>query len=115
MLTFPFYKIADQWVMDDPDYLDAGGDPSYLAVVGGMNDLLEFVAKGRSAVKLVAGLEPFEDAEEMVLIESSGGDSGGYYRLQSIKGQVVEREFWANELIYYYFNQLPPKIYASFH
>ena len=115
MLTFHFYKIAGQWLLDDPDYLEAGGDPAFLEMVGGMNDLLEFVAKDRSAVKLVADLEPFEDAEEMVLIESSGGDSGGYYRLQSIKGQVVEQEFWANELIYYYFNQLPPKIYASFH
>ena len=115
MLTFHFYKIAGEWLMDDPDYLEAGGDPALLEVVGGMKDLLEFMAQDRSAIKLVAGLEPFEDAEEMVLIESSGGDSGGYYRLQSIKGQVVEREFWANELIYYYFNQLPPKIYASFH
>ena len=114
MLTFHFYKIASQWLMDDADYLEAGGDPACLEMVGGMNDLLEFVAKGRSAVKVVAGLEPFEDAEEMVLIESSGGKSGGYYWLQSIKGQVVELEFWANELIYYYFNQLPPKIYASF-
>ena len=114
MLTFHFYKIASQWLLDDPDYLEAGGDPAFLEMVGGMNDLLEFVAKGRSAVKLVAGLEPFEDAEEMVLIESSGGDSGGYYQLQSLKGQVVEQEFWLNELIYYYFNTLPPKIYVSF-
>ena len=79
-----------------------------------MNDLLEFVAKGRSAVKLVAALEPFEEAEEMVLIGSSGGNSGGYYRLQSLNGHVVEQEFWLNELLYYYFNQLPAKIYASF-
>ena len=114
MLTFHFYKIAGQWLLDDPDYLEAGGDPAFLEMVGGMNDLLEFVAKDRSAVKLVADLEPFEDAEEMVLIESSGGNSGGYYRLQSLKGQGVELEFWANELIYYYFNQLPPKIYTSF-
>jgi len=114
MLTFHFYKIASQWLLDDPDYLEAGGDPAFLELVGGMNDLLELVAKDSSAVKLFADLEPFEDAEEMVLIESSGGDSGGYYRLQSLKGQVVELEFWANELIYYYFNQLPPKIYASF-
>ena len=62
----------------------------------------------------MADLEPFENAEEMVLIESSGGYSGGYYRLQSLNGHVADHEFWANELIYYYFNQLPPKIYASF-
>ena len=114
MLTFHFYKIAGQWFMDDPDYLDGGGDPGLLEVVGGMNDLLEFVAKDRSAVKLVVDLGPFEDAEEMVLIESSGGGSGGYYRLHSLNGQVVEQELWLNELIYYYFNQLPQKIYANF-
>ena len=114
MLIFHFYKIAGKWFMDDPDYLEAGGNPGYLEVVGGMNDVLEFVAKGSSGVKLVADVEPFENAEEMVLIESSGGDSGGYYQLQSLKGQVVEQEFWLNELIYYYFNELPPKIYASF-
>src|SRR5688572_13942739 len=114
MLTFHFYKIAGEWFMDDPDYLEAGGNAAYLEVVGGMNDLLEFVAQGRSAVKLVAGLEPFENAEEMVLMEPSGGHSGGYYRLQSLNGQAVEQEFWLNELIYYYFNELPPKIYATF-
>ena len=27
MLTFHFYKIAGEWFMDDPDYLEAGGDP----------------------------------------------------------------------------------------
>jgi hypothetical protein len=86
MLTFHFYKIAGQWLLDDPDYLEAGGDPAFLEMVGGMNDLLEFVAKDRSAVKLVADLEPFEDAEEMVLIESSGGDSGGYLPASIIKG-----------------------------
>ena len=115
MLTFHFYKIASQWFMDDPDYLEGGGDPAHLEAVGGMNDLLQFVADGRSAVKLVAGLEPFDGAEEMVLIGSSGGLSGGYYHLHSLNGQVVEQELWLNELIYYYFNQLPPKIYASFY
>jgi len=114
MLTFHFYKIASEWFMDDHDYLEAGGNPAYLEVVGGMNDLLEFVAKGRSSVKLVAGLEPFKDSEEMVLIESTGGHSGGHYRLQSLDGQVLDQEFWLNELVYYYFNQLPPKIYSSF-
>ena len=114
MLTFHFYKIAGEWFMDDPDYLEAGGNPAYLEVVGGMNDVLEFVANGRSAVKLVVALEPFEDADEMLLIESSGGNSGGYYRLQSLNGHVVEQEFWLNELLYYYFNQMPVKIYANF-
>ena len=115
MLAFHFYKIAGEWFLDDPDYLEAGGDPANLEVVDGMKDLLEFVAKDRSAVKLVAALEPFEEAEEMVLIGSSGGNSGGYYWLQSLKGQVVEQEFWVNELIYHYFNQLPTKMYVSFH
>ena len=114
MLTFHFYKIAGEWFMDDHAYLEAGGDPTHLQVVGGMNDLLEFVAKGRSAVKLMTNLKAFEGAEEMVLIESSGGRSGGHYRLQSLIGEAVDQEFWLNELIYHYFNQLPVKIYASF-
>ena len=114
MLTFHFYKVASEWFMDDHDYLEAGGNPAHLEVVGEMNDLLECVAKGRSSVKLVAGLEPSDGSEEMVLIESSGGQSGGHYSLQSLHGQVVDQEFWLNELVYYYFNQLPPKIYASF-
>src|SRR5688572_3093361 len=97
MHSFHFYKIAGEWFISDPDYLEAGGDPTNLEVVDGMIDLLEFVAKGRSAVKVVAALEPFEEAEEMVLIGSSGGNSGGYYRLQSLNGHVVELEFWLNE------------------
>ena len=114
MLTFHFYKIASKWFMDDHDYLEAAGDPGCLEVIGGMNELLEFVAGGRSSVRLVACVEQFTGAEEMVLIESSGGQSGGHYWLQSLNGQVIEQELWLNELIYYYCNQLPAKIYASF-
>jgi hypothetical protein len=114
MFTFNFYKIASQWYMDDPDYLESGGNPAYLDVVGGMNDLLEFVAQGRSAVQLIADLTPFEGAEAMVLMEPSGGGTGGYYKLHTLKGQVVDQEFWLNELVYYYFKELPQTIYASF-
>ena len=45
MLTFHFYKIAGKWFMDDPDYLEAGGDPACLELVGGIIDVLEFVAR----------------------------------------------------------------------
>lgn len=114
MLTLNFYKIAGEWFMDDPDYLEAGGNPSYLEVVGGMNDLLEFVAQENSAVQLVADIQPFSGADEMVLIEPTGDESGGYYRLHSLKGQVIEQEFWLNELLYYYFNELPKTIYVKF-
>ena len=114
MLTLSFYKIAGEWFMDDPNYLDAGGNPSYLEVVGGMNDVLELVAQDNSAVQLVADIKPFEEADEMILIEPSGGDSGGHYRLHSLGGQVIEQELWLNKLLYFYFNELPPRIFVKF-
>ena len=114
MLTLSFYKIAGEWFMDDPAYLEAGGNPSYLEVVGGMNDLLELVAHGNSAVQLMADITPFEEADEMVLMEPSGGDSGGYYRIHSLRGQIIEQDIWLNKLLYFYFNELPPRIYLKF-
>ena len=114
MLTFNFYKIASKWYMDDPAYLESGGDPSYLDVVGGMNDLLDYVAQQNSAVQLIADTQPFTGADEMVLVKSSGNHSGGYYRLHRLMGQVIDQEVWLNTLLYLYFKELAPKIYIKF-
>jgi hypothetical protein len=114
MFTVTYYKIAGRWYLDNPDYLEKGGNPDNLERIGVVYDLLEQAAQGRSSVQLVLDTKPFEGAEEAVLIESSGAHTGAHYLLHSISGQRVDLEIWINELIYHYHDELPPTIYGKF-
>lgn len=114
MFTVTYYKIAGRWYLDSPDYLERGGNPDNLERIGGVYDLLEQAAQGRSSVQLALDTKPFEGAEEAVLSEPSGAHTGAHYLLHSINGQRVDIEIWINELIYFYHDELPTKIYGKF-
>jgi hypothetical protein len=113
MLTAKYYKIANKWYFDYPQYIEDGGNPDNLERIGGMHDLLEFVAEGKSTVTLLLDFEPFEGADEGVLVASSGGNTGAYYQLHKLKGEVVDLEIWVDELIYLKNMELPEKIYGK--
>lgn len=113
MLTVTYYKIGGRWYLDAPEYLKEGGNPDALERIGNTYDLLEYAALGRSSVQLLLHTEPFEGAEEAILVESTGEKSGGRYWLHTFKGQVVDIELWINELIYHYHKELPAKIYGK--
>jgi hypothetical protein len=114
MLTFTYYKIAGSWYLDLPDYLEKGGAPEDLERTGSLKDLLERAAQGNSSVQLVLDTQPFEGAEEALLIGESGSRSGAYYLIETIMGQRVDFEIWVNDFIYLFHNELPPKIYGKF-
>jgi len=114
MLTVNFYKIANRWYLDNPEYVAMGGTPDSLECIGSLADLLELAAAGKSAVQLVLHTEPFEGADEAVLTNTSGEQSGAYYHVTILNGQEVEAEVWVNQLIYYYYPELPKKIYGKF-
>ena len=113
MFTAKYYKIANKWYFDYPEYIANGGNPDDLERIGGMHDLLEFVAEGRSFVTLLLDFEPFEGADEGVLVASSGGKSGGYYHLKEVNGQVVDLEIWVDGFVFFQNADLPPKIYGK--
>jgi hypothetical protein len=60
MLTTSYYKIANRWYFDNPEFIESGGNPEDLGCIGGMHDLLEYVSDGQSFVTLLLDFEPFE-------------------------------------------------------
>ncbi|HEV7330105.1 MAG TPA: DUF6717 family protein [Flavisolibacter sp.] len=111
MYTVCYYKIAGRWYLDAPEYLEKGGDPDALERIGAFHDLLEIAAEGASSVVFHMDTAPFEGADRCEWCGSSGGDTGGYYRIHRFRGQVLDMEVWFNTPIYYENPVFPKTIY----
>jgi hypothetical protein len=111
MYTVTYYKIAGRWHLDAPEYLEKGGDPDALERIGAFHDLLELAAEGASSVVFLMDTHPFEGADQCELSGSSGGYTGGYYRVRQFRGQPLDMEVWFNTMIYYENPVLPQTIY----
>lgn len=114
MLTLTYYKIGTQWFLDNPEFIDAGGHPSELECIGGLAELLDQAACGQISVQLIVDLQPFVGADEACLVDTSGEDTGAYYRVKLLNGQELDLDIWFSDMIYRYFPVLPSKIYGKF-
>jgi hypothetical protein len=114
MCVVSYYKLGGQWFLDLPDYLQQGCG-SDLERIGSFHDFLQFTAAGKPNVSFEFGLHPFEGADELVLLGSSGEQTGGYYHLHSFQGTVLDLELWFNNVLYYFINNttLPPYLYIK--
>jgi hypothetical protein len=113
MQQFTYHKFGSKWYLDFPEYLEQGGPEEDLECVGGFSELLDLVSDDDLNATLVFDNEPFTGADEAVLLESSGGTTGGYYRLHTFNGQVLDLEFWVNCLVYLQHETLPPRFYLK--
>lgn len=111
MYTVAYYKIANRWYLDAPDFLEQGGKEEDLERIGAFHDFLEQLAEGGSSVEVLMDTEPFEGADCFELVGSSGGDSGAYYHLREFEGQSMDMELWLNIMIYTLNTTLPQTIY----
>jgi hypothetical protein len=111
LYTVCYYKIAGRWYLDAPEYLETGGNPDALERIGSFHDLLETASEGESSVVFQMDTQPFEGADVAELVGSSGGDTGGYYRIHQLLGKIMDIEIWFNTLIYYDNAVLPQTIY----
>lgn len=111
LYTVGYYKIAGRWYLDAPEHLEMGGNPDALERIGSFHDLLEMASEGGSSVVFQMDTQPFDGAELAELVGSSGGDTGGYYRINRFLGQELDIEIWFNTLIYYENPVLPPTIF----
>jgi hypothetical protein len=111
MHTISYYKFGTHWYLDYPEYIEKGGDPDDLERFGYFQNFLDIAAAGETMVVFQVDTQPFKDADYFELAGSSGGITGGYYRLNHFEGKVVELELWFNTLIYYGYATLPQRIY----
>lgn len=111
MYTVSYYKIAGRWYLDASGYADAGVKEEHLESIGAFHDFLELAADGGSTVVFHMDAKPFDGADRFDFVDSSGGDSGGYYYIGSFRGQQVDLELWFNTMIYIGRTAMPKTIY----
>jgi len=114
MCVVSYYKLGGQWFLDLPDYLQQGSAAD-LERIGSFHDFLQLTAGERHNVSFEINLHPFEGADELVLLGSSGEQTGGYYHLHCFRGVVLDLELWFNNVLYYFLNNttLPPRLYIK--
>ncbi|MGN6164634.1 MAG: DUF6717 family protein [Flavisolibacter sp.] len=113
MCTISYYKVGNQWFLDFPEYLEQGTAED-LERIGSFHDFLELAAAGQSTVHFKMAVKPFEGADLLILVGSSGEQTGGYYYLQSFQGKPLEIELWYNGVIYQFTQkELPQKLYIQ--
>lgn len=113
MYTVTYYKLANRWYLDYPEYLDQGGDHEDLERIGAFREFLDLIAQEETTVILLMDTNPFEGADYLEFVQSSGGKTGGYYSLRSLEGQNVDFELWFNNVIYAGQTTLPQRIYLK--
>lgn len=113
MCTISYYKVGNQWFLDFPEYLEQGTAED-LERIGSFHDFLELAAAGQSTVHFKMAVTPFEGADLLILVGSSGEQTGGYYYLQSFQGKPLDIELWYNGVIYQFTQkELPQKLYIQ--
>jgi hypothetical protein len=113
MYTASYYKIANCWFLDYPEYIEQGGDPGNLERIGAFAEFLDLASKGESFIVFNMDIQPFEGADVFELIGSTGEKTGGYYSIRSFENQEVDFELWFNTLIYINNQELPLKIWVK--
>jgi hypothetical protein len=111
MYTVTYYKFGSRWFLDLPEYMEQGGNEEDLERVGAFHDFLELAALGEDTVVFHLDVEPFDGADSAQLTGSSGGNTGGYYRITSFNDKPVDFELWFNLLLYIKQPELPKKVY----
>lgn len=111
MKKVAYYKLESRWYLAAPEYIDNGGHADDLECVGGFRDFLEMAAAGALNVEFVKDSEPFEGADKFELLGSSGGETGGYYRLSTFEGKQVDMELWLSTMDCLHEGRLPDTIY----
>jgi hypothetical protein len=111
MYTVSYYKFGLRWYLDAPEYLEGGGSAEDLERIGAFRDFLELAAEGGITAVFHMDTQPFAGADRFELVGSSGGNTGGYYHLQSFRGQTMDLELWLNTIIYLQNATLPQTIY----
>lgn len=111
--TFRFYKTAfGKWFIDLPDY---GGSIDDLEMVQGADTMLDRVSGYTEQCYLELSDEPFDGADQLVLIEDlTDSIGGGRYILEYYKGEFINHEMWLCEVTVQVFGGLPIRIYLDY-
>lgn len=114
MTSHRFYKESDGgWFIDLPEYLSQGGSKEDLAMVAGADTMLDTIAQGPDQVTITMDTEPFDGADELILIRIvDPAIGGGDYLMKSFENKEVNQEMWLCSVTKFVFGDIPLKIFV---
>jgi hypothetical protein len=110
--TYKFYKKGDNWFIDLPDFLLGGGSIDDLQMIDGADKMLDLISENGNSVLLYISSFPFDEADELILIEKCDPFvGGGNYLLKSFEKKEVNKTIWLCQVTEFVFGQIPSKIF----
>jgi hypothetical protein len=111
--TYTFLKTGNEWFIDLPGYIEQGGSQGDLQMVDGADTMLDIMAGENGSVTVTLDTKPFENADELVLIEKCDPlIGGGYYLMRTYRGQEMNRSMWLCQVTEFVFGDLPERIFV---
>jgi len=111
---YKFYKNGEEWYIDLPDYLEAGGSIGELQMIEGADIMLDVIAGTDDTVTLFISTEMFEGADVLILKEKCDPiKGGGYYFLAEFEGRTLNQLMWLCGVTAYVLGDIPPNIYLK--
>lgn len=110
---FRFYKTPeDKWYIDLPEWT---GPISALEMVEGADDMLDKASNNTNECFLELSDTDFEGADSIQLIENLRDSiGGGYYYMETYKGETINHRMWLCEVTEFVFGGLPETIYIGY-
>lgn len=111
--TFRFYKTPEnKWYIHLPEWT---GSISALEMVEGADTMLDKASNDTNECFLDLNDEPFEGADLTRLTENlKDSVGGGYYFMETYKGETINHTIWLCEVTEFVFGHLPETIYIGY-
>lgn len=110
---FRFYKTSEnKWYIDLPEWT---GPISALEMVEGADTMLDNASNNTHECFLELSDAPFEAADQVKLVENlQDSVGGGYYFMETYKGETIHHTMWLCEVTEFVFGHLPETIYIGY-
>ena len=114
MKQYTFYKQADGWFIDLPQYIAQGGHKGDLEMVEGADKMLDIMSSGKATVTVNISKEQFDGADVLVLKEKCAPPkNGGVYVMPTFEGKEINLTLWLCKVTAYVLGEIPEKIFIQ--
>jgi hypothetical protein len=114
MNIYRFVKEGNEWYIDLPEFIEAGGSKTDLQMVEGADTMLDFIADNSGDVTLFIDRESFDGADKLTLTERCDPlIGGGYYNLRVFEGKEFNQDMWLCAVTEFVFGDLPKQIFVK--
>lgn len=114
MKQYDFIKEGNDWYIDLPEFIEAGGNKGDLQMVEGADTMLDLISDYKNQVAVTISEEEFNGSDILKLVERCDPYvGGGYYVLEKFEGKELNKRMWLCSVIEFVFGDIPEQIYIK--